>query len=144
MNFNNAEFYTSFGNKNQLPESDRIEIVFSGRSNVGKSSLINKILNRKSIARVSSMPGKTITINFFSLEHIFLVDLPGYGFAKVSKGEKNRWSNLIESYLGDENRKIGLIIQLVDIRHSPTSDDLHMISFLIENEFPFIIALTKS
>ena len=101
MNFNKAEFYTSFGKLSQMPPSDRIEIAFSGRSNVGKSSLINKIFNRKALAKVSSMPGKTVTINFFSLENIYIVDLPGYGYAKVSKGEKNRWADLIGGYLAD-------------------------------------------
>ena len=80
MNFNKAEFFTSFGKLSQMPASDRIEIAFSGRSNVGKSSLINKIFNRKALAKVSSMPGKTVTINFFSLENIYIVDLPGYGY----------------------------------------------------------------
>ena len=85
MNFNKAEFYTSYGLFSQIPKSEKAEIAFSGRSNVGKSSLINKILNRKSLARVSSMPGKTVTINFYSVDNIYFADLPGYGYAKVSK-----------------------------------------------------------
>ena len=94
MNYNKAEFYTSFGKFSQIPKSDRLEFAFSGRSNVGKSSLINKLLNRKNLARVSSMPGKTVTINFFSVENIYIVDLPGYGYASVSKSEKRQWAVL--------------------------------------------------
>lgn len=143
MNFNKADFFTSYGKFSQIPESSKIEIAFSGRSNVGKSSLINKILNRKSLAKVSSMPGKTVTINFFSVDEIFIVDLPGYGYAKVSKSEKERWAELIEGYLHDE-RKLALVFQLIDMRHAPTKDDLHMINFLIESELPFVIVLTKA
>lgn len=142
MNFHNAEFFTSYGKHHQIDESDRQEFVFVGRSNVGKSSLINKLLNRKSLARVSSVPGKTATINFYSLEHIYLVDLPGYGYAKVSQKEKHRWSKLIEGYL-DDDRDIGLVFQLIDFRHPPTKDDLAMIEYLVENELPFVIILTK-
>lgn len=143
MNFNQAEFYTSFGKFSQIPKTEKKEIAFSGRSNVGKSSLINKIFNRKSLARVSSMPGKTSTINFFTLEDIYIVDLPGYGYAKVAKTEKSRWSGLIEGYLNDD-RELVLLFQLVDMRHPPTKDDLMMINFLIESEMPFIIVLTKA
>ena len=143
MNFNKAEFITSYGKYSQIPESEKLEIAFAGRSNVGKSSLINKIFNRKSLAKVSSVPGKTATINFYSLEHIYLVDLPGYGYAKVAKSDKERWSGLIEGYL-TADRDIGLIFQLVDMRHPPTKDDIHMIDFLVENELPFVIILTKS
>lgn len=92
MNYNNAEFYTSYGSFKQIPKSERTEIAFSGRSNVGKSSLINKIFNRKSLARVSAVPGKTATINFYSLENLYFVDLPGYGYAKVTKSDKERWA----------------------------------------------------
>ena len=137
MNFNKAEFLTSYGKFSQIPESDRIEIAFSGRSNVGKSSLINKIFNRKSLARVSATPGKTVTINFYSLENIHIVDLPGYGYAKVAKTEKKRWAGLIEGYL-QADRDLGLVFQLVDFRHPPTADDIHMINF------PFVIVLTKA
>ena len=143
MNFNKADFLTSYGKFSQIPKSSKVEIAFSGRSNVGKSSLINKILNRKSLAKVSSMPGKTITINFFTVEEIYIVDLPGYGYAKVSKSEKERWAELIEGYLHDE-RKLALVFQLIDMRHAPTKDDIHMINFLIESEIPFVIALTKA
>lgn len=144
MNFSNAKFLTSYGKLSQMPGSDRPEVCFSGRSNVGKSTLINKILNRKSIARVSSVPGKTVTINFFSLEEIYFVDLPGYGYAKVSKGEKRGWSDLIGGYLDDGRRQLALVVQLVDMRHAPSADDLQMINYLIDNELPFVIVLTKS
>ena len=144
MNFNNVQFKTSFGRFDQIPKAERIEIAFSGRSNVGKSSLINKIFNRKQLAKVSQVPGKTVTINFFDFENIYIVDLPGYGYAKVSKGEKNRWANLIEGYLNDKTRKLNLIFQLIDMRHAPSKDDLQMIDFMIEKELPFVIVLTKS
>ena len=143
MNYNKAEFYACYGLFSQIPESDRTEIVFAGRSNVGKSTLINKIFNRKALARVSSVPGKTATINFYSLEDIFFVDLPGYGYAKVAKTEKQRWAGLIEGYL-NADRNIELVFLLVDMRHAPTADDIHMINFLIDNELPFVIILTKA
>lgn len=143
MNFNKAEFFTSYGSFKQIPPSERTEIAFSGRSNVGKSSLINKIFNRKSLARVSAVPGKTATINFYSLENVYFVDLPGYGYAKVAKSEKERWAGLIEGYLADD-RELALVFQLVDFRHPPTADDLLMINFLIDSEIPFIVVLTKA
>ncbi|MEG0896019.1 MAG: ribosome biogenesis GTP-binding protein YihA/YsxC, partial [Ruthenibacterium sp.] len=98
MNYAKAEFKASYGLSSQLPESDRPEVIFSGRSNVGKSSLINKLCNRKSLARVSSTPGKTATINFYEIDTIYFVDLPGYGYAKVAQGERQRWDELINSY----------------------------------------------
>lgn len=143
MNYNKAEFKTSYGSFKQITKSDTLEFAFSGRSNVGKSSLINKILNRKSLARVSSMPGKTITINFYTVDKVHIVDLPGYGYAKVSKSEKERWSGLIEGYLNDD-RSLALVFQLIDFRHKPTADDLMMIDFLIESEIPFVVVLTKA
>lgn len=143
MNYNKAEFHSCYGLFSQIPESDRTEIVFAGRSNVGKSTLINKIFNRKSLARVSSVPGKTATINFYSLEDVFFVDLPGYGYAKVAKTEKQRWAGLIEGYL-NADRNIELVFLLIDMRHAPTADDIHMINFLIDNELPFVIILTKA
>ncbi len=143
MNFNKAEFSTSFGEYRQIPPSDRTEIAFAGRSNVGKSSLINKVLGRKSLARVSSVPGKTATINFYTLEGIYLVDLPGYGYAKVAKSDKQRWSGLIEGYLHDD-RDLALIFQLVDMRHPPSADDLQMIDFMVQSEIPFVIVFTKA
>lgn len=143
MNFNKAEFYASYGKFSQIPAAEKPEIAFSGRSNVGKSSLINKIFNRKNLARVSSVPGKTATINFYSVDDSFMSDLPGYGYAKVSKNEKLRWSELIEGYLTSE-RDIALVVQLIDMRHPPSKDDLHMIDFLIDCEQPFIIVFTKA
>ena len=143
MNFHNVVFETSYATSDMLPKSDLLEIAFAGRSNVGKSSMINKIFNRKNLARVSSMPGKTATINFFRLENIRFVDLPGYGYAKVSKSEKLRWAELMEGYFNSD-RDIALVVQLVDFRHPPTNDDLSMIDFLIEMEFPFIVVLTKA
>ncbi|MBQ8884103.1 MAG: YihA family ribosome biogenesis GTP-binding protein [Oscillospiraceae bacterium] len=144
MNYNKAEFFASYGKASQIPPADRIEIAFAGRSNVGKSSLINKILNRKKLARVSAVPGKTATINFFTLENVFVVDLPGYGYAKVAKSEKERWADLIEGYLNDISRQLELVFSLIDMRHAPTKDDVHMINFLVENEIPFVVVLTKS
>lgn len=143
MNYNKAQFYTSYGLFSQIPPSDRPEIVFAGRSNVGKSTLINKIFNRKALARVSSVPGKTATINFYSLEEIYFADLPGYGYAKIAKSEKRRWSELIEGYL-NADRNIELVFLLVDMRHAPSDDDIHMINFLIDSELPFVIILTKA
>ena len=144
MNFNQAVFEAAIGSKSQLTSSTYSEIVFSGRSNVGKSTLINKLVNRKSLVRVSTKPGKTGTINFYDIDgKLKFVDLPGYGYAKVSASEKARWSELVESYF-NSNRKIALVVQLVDMRHKPTDDDLHMIKFLQSRDFNFIVALTKS
>ena len=143
MDFYKAEFLVSYGLKSQIPPSERTEIVFAGRSNVGKSSLINKLLNRKSLARVSGVPGKTITINFYGVDKVHFVDLPGYGYAKAAKTEISRWSKLIEGYFNDD-RDIGLIIQLVDIRHPASKLDIDMINYLIDVGLPFIIVLTKS
>lgn len=142
MNFNKAEFKQSFGISKQLPQINGVEIAFAGRSNVGKSSIINKIFNRKNLARVSSMPGKTATINFYDVEGVTFVDLPGYGYAKVSKSEKHRWSELIEGYFS-QDRDVGLVVQLVDMRHPATKLDIDMVGFLIEKELPFIVVLTK-
>lgn len=144
MDFSRTVFETSFFKKDQLKVSTCQEIVFSGRSNVGKSSLINKLTNRKSIARVSSKPGKTGSINFYKVNDLLrLVDLPGYGYAKVSWQEKARWAELVEKYFNN-GRMISLVIQIVDIRHPPTNDDLNMINFLVVNGFNFVVVLTKS
>ena len=142
MNFNNVTFESSYGRAEQLPVSDCAEIAFAGRSNVGKSSMLNKIFNRKRMARVSATPGKTATINFFRLENTRFVDLPGYGYAKVSKAEKARWGRLIEGYF-HQDRDLRLVFLLIDMRHPPTGDDLQMIDFLVESEIPFALALTK-
>ncbi len=130
------------GVSKQLQPSDKPEVIFSGRSNVGKSSLINKLVNRKALARVSATPGKTATINFFDVDKFCLVDLPGYGYAKVSKFEKDRWAELMEGYFA-QDRNFCLVVQIVDMRHPPTQDDLNMIDFLYHNNFDFIIVLTK-
>lgn len=143
INFNNADFYCSYGEFEQLPPCSRCEFAFSGRSNVGKSSLINKILGRKALARVSSVPGKTATINFYAAEDIYIVDLPGYGYAKISKSDKARWSGLINGYLSS-GRDIGLIFQLIDMRNPPSADDIKMINYLIDSELPFAVIFTKS
>ncbi len=143
MRFEDAFFEFAAGRLDQLPESTVPEIVFSGRSNVGKSTLINKLLNRKSLARVSATPGKTGTINFYNLKTCRLVDLPGYGYAKVSQSEKLRWAELVEGYLNAQ-RNVKLVIQIIDMRHKPTIDDLHMIDFLLNSGFDFIVAATKS
>ena len=139
----NVEFVYSAGLSNQLRPDDRPDVVFSGRSNVGKSSLINKLCNRKSLARVSSKPGKTATINFFDAGSFNLVDLPGYGYAKVSKTEKLRWAELVEGYFA-AGRDIALVVQIIDMRHKPTADDMNMIRFLYDSSIPFIIVMTKS
>ncbi len=143
MNYNKAKFDKSYGISAQLPKSDVPEIVFAGRSNVGKSSLLNKLFNRKDLARVSSKPGKTITINFYDVDGINFVDLPGYGYAKISKQEKERFSELMEGYFS-QHRNIKLVVQLVDMRHTPSADDLGMIEFLKQTNLPFIIAMTKA
>ena len=143
LNYNKAEYIASYGKFSQIPASERIEIAFAGHSNVGKSTLINKLFNRKNLARVSSVPGKTATINFYGLENLYFVDLPGYGYAKVAKSEKERWSALIEGYLGSD-RDIRLVFMLVDMRHAPTKDDVKMIDYLIDTETPFVLVLTKA
>ena len=143
MNLQDAAFEAAYGTFAQLPTSDLPEIAFSGRSNVGKSSLLNRLFNRKSLARVSSVPGKTVTINFYSVGDVRFVDLPGYGYAKVPKAEKIRWAEMMEGYFNSD-RNIKLVVQLVDMRHPPTKDDLQMLSFLRENKIPYVVALTKS
>ncbi len=143
MNFNEVSFEFAAGKVEQLPKSDMPEIVFSGHSNVGKSSLINKLVQRKALARVSSQPGKTATINFYKLREFRMVDLPGYGYAKVSKTEKDRWAKLVEGYFNQE-RKRALVIQILDLRHPPTDDDLHIIDFLDRVGIKFAAVLTKS
>lgn len=142
MRFDKTEFTAAYGTSKQLPPSKEAEIVFSGRSNVGKSSLINKLFNRKNLARVSSVPGKTITVNFFKGDGVYFVDLPGYGYAKREQAEKKRWADLMEGYF-HSGRNIALVIQLIDMRHAPSADDMVMLNFLRETEIPFVIALTK-
>lgn len=142
MNWNKVDFEAAFGTLEQLTESNLPEICFSGRSNVGKSSLINKILNRKSIARVSSTPGKTVTINFYRLVEFRLVDLPGYGYAKVTDRDRERWAELMEGYFRT-GRNIKLCLQLIDMRHPATEFDISMLEFLRHFEIPYTVVLTK-
>lgn len=142
MNWNKVDFEAAFGTLEQLSESTLPEICFSGRSNVGKSSLINKILNRKSIARVSSTPGKTVTINFYKLDEFRLVDLPGYGYAKVADRDRERWAELMEGYFRT-GRNIKLCLQLIDMRHPATEFDISMLEFLSHFQIPYAVVLTK-
>lgn len=142
MNINRASFFAAFGTAEQLPEPEFPEICFCGRSNVGKSSLINRLLGRKAIARVSSTPGKTTTVNFFSCDGVFLVDLPGYGYAKIDNKERARWDALMNAYFGGE-RDIRVCIVLLDIRRTLSGDDERMINFLKSRGIPFAAALTK-
>lgn len=143
MKWESAVYESSAALLDQLPSPEVPEVAFSGRSNVGKSSLINRLLNRKGLARTSGTPGKTATINFYRLDNARLVDLPGYGYAKVSREEKRHWGGLIEGYL-QADRDLRLVLQLVDMRHPPTADDRMMIDFLTEAEIPFVLVLTKS
>ena len=142
MNFNQVSYEASYGTAPQLPASDLPEVVFSGKSNVGKSSLINKLFNRKNLARVSAVPGKTTTVNFFRVENVRFADLPGYGYAKRSKAEMDRWSGLMDGYFSG-GRNITLVVQLLDMRHPPTADDKVMLNFLTQTGLPFAVALTK-
>lgn len=143
MNINEVRFEASYGTSAQLTVSDRPEIVFAGKSNVGKSSLINKFFNRKNLARVSGVPGKTITVNFFTCGGIRFADLPGYGYARRSDSERRRWAELMEVYFSS-GRDIRLVVQLLDMRHEPTADDITMLDFLSCAGLPFICVLTKS
>ena len=143
MNFQQVSFESAAGKASQLPDSTLPEIVFSGKSNVGKYYLLNKLVNRNALARVRATPGKTATINFFRLPECRLVDLPGYGYAKVSQAEKKRWAELVEGYFAQQ-RKIALVVQLLDMRHAPTEDDRGMVNFLLENEIPFVAVCTKA
>ena len=143
MRYDKAEFKAAYGTFAQLPESDVPEIAFAGRSNVGKSSLLNRLFGRKNLARVSSVPGKTITINFYQVDEYNFVDLPGYGYAKVAKTEKERWAEMMEGYFNSD-RNIKLVVQLVDMRHPPTKDDIMMMEFLQSTGYEFIVVMTKA
>ncbi len=143
INFNNVEFEKSIGSLSQIKNESLPEIVFSGKSNVGKSSLINKLLNCKSLARVSSRPGKTITINYYKLNDLRFVDLPGYGYAQTSFAEKKRWSELVDGYFNSE-RNIILVVQIIDMRHPPSQLDFQMLDFLYQKKLPFVIVASKS
>lgn len=147
INVNNSNIAITVGNSRQFPKDPRPEVALSGRSNVGKSSLINTLLGRKSLARVSSSPGKTITINYYDIDKkLYLVDLPGYGYAKRSQESKRGWSSLTEDYFvkNPSADAIKLVIQLIDIRTGPTDDDIMMINFLIDNGVKFIVVATKT
>ncbi len=143
MNLNNVNLMLSAVSKRQYPDTQLPEIAFAGRSNVGKSSLINKLLNRKKLARVSAQPGKTATINFYDIDKtLIFVDLPGYGFAKVSKQEKEKWGRMIEEYLNEREQLIQVVL-LVDMRHKPTNDDIMMFNWIIESGFEPVVIATK-
>lgn len=144
MKITSVDFVTSAVRKSQYPEDKKVEFLMIGRSNVGKSSFINTLVNRKNIARISSIPGKTQTLNFFLInDNFYLVDVPGYGFAKVSKSLKNKFGVIIEDYLKDrENLK--MVFMLVDFRHKPTNDDVLMYDYLKYYKIPVTIIATKS
>ena len=143
LNLHIAEFIKSAANPEGFIETDLPQIIFAGKSNVGKSSVINRILNRKNFARVGASPGKTIHINYFLIDNkAYFVDLPGYGYAKVSQGEKKRWAKLIETYLNREDA-FSLGIFIVDIRHKPTADDIVMAEWFLQSGMPFYIIANK-
>ncbi len=143
LKYETARYEASYGTIAQLPKPTTPEVSFVGRSNVGKSSLLNRLLGRKQLARVSSVPGKTANINFFDVDGVKFVDLPGYGYAKVSHTEKQRWADLIGGYF-EQERSFNLVISLVDIRREAQKLDLQMVDFLTEAELPFVVALTKA
>ena len=143
MNYNNAVFEKAFATAEQLEESDLPEICFCGRSNVGKSSLINAVLGRKSIARVSSKPGKTVTVNFYRVDGMRLVDLPGYGYAKRSKKEVAKLDQMIRGYILQREQMVNVFV-LVDSRHEPQAIDLEFIDWLGQSGVPFAIVFTKT
>ncbi|MBR3934653.1 MAG: YihA family ribosome biogenesis GTP-binding protein [Clostridia bacterium] len=143
MNIHNVNLTISAVKPNQYPKTSFPDLAFAGRSNVGKSSLINKLLNRKSLARVSAKPGKTATINFYNIDDCLnFVDLPGYGFAKVSKEEKRKWGAMIETYL-NTRETLSQVILLVDSRHKPTDDDVMMLSFIRQVCKRAVVVATK-
>ncbi len=147
INVNNVNLALTVGNQKQFPRDPRPQIALSGRSNVGKSSLINTLLGRKSLARVSSAPGKTITINFYDVDKkIYLVDLPGYGYAKRSQDSKRSWSSLTEDYFvkNPSSDALKLVVQLIDIRTGPTDDDIMMINMMIDRGINFVVVATKT
>ena len=142
INTNNCDIALTVGNAKGFPRDPRPQIALSGRSNVGKSSLINTLLGRKSLARVSSSPGKTITVNFYDVDRaFFLVDLPGYGFAKLSQAEKDRWSKLMEDYFAAQRIRLGVFI--VDARHAPTMNDVTMAQWFLGSGCPFVVVANK-
>ena len=139
----NAELETVCGITSKLPENGQIEVAFAGKSNVGKSSMINALLNRKSLARTSAQPGKTQTINFYNVnDAMYLVDLPGYGYAKTSASEKEKWGKMIENYL-HTSKKLQAVFLLIDIRHEPSANDKMMYDWMVYQGFTPIIIATK-
>lgn len=145
-NIQNSNLTITAGLKNQFPKDSQVQIAFSGRSNVGKSSLINTLLGRKSLARVSGKPGKTITINFYDVDKkLYLVDLPGYGFAKRAPADKEKWSKLTNDYfIESEKSVLRAVVQLIDIKVGPTADDDMMLEWLNRENIPYIIVATKT
>lgn len=143
MVIKSSELETVCGITSKLPEKQGVEIAFAGKSNVGKSSLINGLLNRKALARTSSQPGKTQTINFYKINNEFyFVDLPGYGYAKVSASEREKWGRMIENYL-HTSKNLVLVFLLVDIRHEPSANDKMMYDWILHNGFTPVIIATK-
>jgi GTP-binding protein len=143
-NLNNVSLVMSAGFVSQFPKDPIPQVAFSGRSNVGKSSLINRLLGRKSLARVSSATGKTITVNFYKVDgKFYLVDLPGYGYARRSADEQKKWSGLVDGYLVGEHQP-DLVVQLIDMKTGPTTDDNMMLSFLNETGIPYVVVATKA
>ena len=146
LNVQNTALKISAGLPSQFPADPKAQVAFSGRSNVGKSSLINTLLGRKSLARVSSSPGKTITINFYDVDKkLYLVDLPGYGFAKRNPEDKKKWSALTDGYFTSNKNidRLSLVLQLIDSRVGPTKDDEMMLEFLRAAELPYVVVATK-
>jgi GTP-binding protein len=143
MNVNNTELVLTAGKSSQLIHDGLAQFAFSGRSNVGKSSLINTLLNRKKLARVSSEPGKTITINYYKVDKkLYLVDLPGYGYARRSESEKKQWSQLVDSYITDKD--VTCIVQLIDMKVGITADDYMMLEWMTDAQIPFFVVATKA
>ncbi len=142
MNFHNVEFLISAAATRDFPSKRLPEIAFAGKSNVGKSSVINRILQRKNFARVGEKPGKTVHINYFTIDkQCYLVDLPGYGYAKVSQAEKDRWGKLMENYFASNRIDLGVFI--VDARHAPTNNDITMAKWFLESGCPFVVVANK-
>ena len=142
MNFNKVEFLISAAASKDFPVCRLPEIAFAGKSNVGKSSVINRVLQRKNFARVGEKPGKTIHVNYFTIDNkCYLVDLPGYGYAKVSQAEKDRWGKLMESYFAAGRIDLGVLI--VDARHAPTNNDITMARWFLDSECPFVVVANK-